>query len=134
MKYAYLSLVLLLLPTSAIARGFEFRAIASDGTYRLCTEIYWSPYYDHFVCYELVRKKLVSLGLAIIQQWTGVYDTAGKKIYEGDRIATPGYPNGIVVFGYEKYLGWAIRGDDGNYYLFSDLSSQSPATWSTIIN
>lgn len=84
-------------------------------------------------CYELVKTTYKSHGIGTLQRWTGLYDSKGVKIFEGDTVATPGIPNGIVTFGITTtFIGWYIAGIDGKAYSFTQMNLPK-SNWSTVL-
>ena len=77
----------------------------------------------------------------MLQMWTGLWDSNGTKIFEGDRVRNPNGTEGIVMFSdtdYTRtaaigYYGWYIRNESGTIYPFRDFGSAPQTTFSTVI-
>lgn len=89
-------------------------------------------------CYVKNSKgTLVSAGLVTLKLWTGLFDSKGTPIYEGDTISTPNYPTGVVTLGsasnlcVEGYHGWYVKA--GYNLPFLNLGNYSSIYWSTVV-
>lgn len=121
------------LPVSAHQTGFRAYYQKTGKTYA-CDRVQWGTLGTY--CYSFNTKGvLISHGIGTLQEWTGLYDSAGIKIYEDDTISTPGIPNGIVQYGSTTtYMGWYILGTDGKAYTLNNLSNLPKTQWSTVIH
>ena len=126
------------LPVFASVPPSKFRAYypKTSKTY-YCDSVYWGTLGTY--CYSFVRGVLTSHGVGMLQEWSGLYDSKGVKIYEGDRVSTPTVlgkvvPDGIVEFGETStFYGWYIAGDDGKFYTLQLMPFLRKSEWSTVL-
>lgn len=129
-----IAIIFLALPVFASPSIPKYRAYypKTNKTY-YCDSVYWGQLGTY--CYSFIRGILTSHGVGNLQEWTGLYDSKGIKIYEGDQVSTPGIPNGIVTFGETStYYGWYIAGYDGMFYKLQLMPNLQKSLWSTVIN
>lgn len=108
----------------------DFRGLTSDGKFHSCVELHYNTRLVP-TCYAKIKGKLVNIG-SQVTAFTGIYDSKGKKIYEGDRVSTPGYQDGMVIWESNEYLyGYYIWIGNDIYYYFRNLEGQPKSTWST---
>lgn len=122
------------LPAFASVPPSKFRAYyPKTGKTYYCDSVYWGTLGTY--CYSFVKGVLTSHGVGQLQEWTGLYDSVGVKIYEGDTVSTPGLPLGVVTFGETTtYYGWFIAGQNGKFYLLQLMPNLQKSLWSTVIN
>lgn len=121
MKKVFASfLIAFFIATPIFARTISYRAVTKTGTFA-CDRVYWGK--TGATCYVGTKSK----GIGTLQEWTGLYDTTGKKIYEGDTVIGTNIPSGIVMWGYRTllpvftYLGWVVYTPNGsNYFLLGN--------------
>lgn len=123
-------LSLIALPVFASATPYRAYYPKTKKTY-YCDSIYWGTLGTY--CYSFVKKVLTSHGVGNLQRFTGLVDATGVNIYEGDKLSTPGIPDGIVTYGATStFIGWYIAGVDGKAYSFIQMNLPK-SKWSTVI-
>lgn len=118
---AIIVLFVILCIKSANAAYPQYRTTKNGVTYT-CDQVKWLD--SGIYCSTFINKKLKSLGISTLEEWTGLYDATGKRVYEGDTIYYPPTGEFLLVKKVNDSIfgtGWCLMyTEDSCYPLAND--------------